>query len=175
MNNTPDYRRRLSPYAEHGSVVSVLFVAGWLAAVAGCQGDPKSPPGNADVEMNEPSAEAATATTLKLRRAYVDAESDKQLQAAKAALIADLKKRYAGIDCHAPQDKITPHLILFRQLMHEWNPVGCTIEDLKAIAGRPRSETDDSLIYPFDDGMGAPHWRFTGRPTITEVYFREGQ
>jgi len=157
MNNTLDSSRRLTPYAGHGIALSALLVAGWLAALAGCQGDTKSPPDKGDVEMEESSAATATATTLKLRQAYVDAESDGQLQAAKEALIADLKKRYAGIDCNAPQDKITPHLILFRQLMQEWNPVGCTIEDLKAIAGKPRSETGDSVIYPFDNGMGAPH------------------
>ncbi|MCH8828318.1 MAG: hypothetical protein IID45_01940 [Planctomycetes bacterium] len=114
------------------------------------------------------------ARTWKIRQAYVDAKSEKELKAARKAMIADLKKRYSGIDCHAPQDKIGPHKFLFRQLLQEWNPIGCTIEDLKAIAGKPRKETRDSVTYVFDSGKKAEIWIFKGRPQIVELGHRWG-
>lgn len=124
-----------------------------------------------DATMERPSPEI----TLKLRQQFVDAVSAEELEIARKALIADLKKRYAGIDCHTPPNKIGPHNILFRQLMQEWNPIGFTFRDLKAIAGKPKKETDDSLVYSFDSGMKARTWIFSGRSHINEVRHHLGQ
>lgn len=121
--------------------------------------------------MDKPPAEY----TLKLRQEFVDAKTEKELDAARKAIVADLKKRYAGIDCHAPQDTIGPHLMLFGQLMQEWNPIGFTIEELKGICGRPTTETKDAVTYTFDSGMKAPLWMFKGQPRIVEVRHHGGQ
>lgn len=121
--------------------------------------------------METPSPE----NTLKLRQQCVDADSEEELEIARKALVADLKHRYAGIDCHTPPDKIGPHNILFRQLMQEWNPIGLTIDDLKAIAGKPTKETADSVVYTFDMGDKARTWIISGRPHINEVRHHLGQ
>jgi len=37
--------------------------------------------------------------------------------------------------------------------LESWNPNGRTIHELKAVFGEPREQTDDYLLYVFDNGM----------------------
>ena len=45
--------------------------------------------------------------------------------------------------------------------MMEWNPIHCSAEDLKSIAGKPTRENADMLFYAFDNGTDGAYWRFT--------------
>ncbi len=97
------------------------------------------------------------------------------LVAARNALIADLKQRYGGIDVSVTERQAAiQHLGRFQQLMREWNPLGCSVQDLKSIAGKPSNESEKptegggasqkTLTYYFyGDGLGGGGWEFTIR------------
>ena len=152
-----------------------LLLAGCLALCVGCGGEVNHENQKGETDMTETFAVDQVARTLEWRRAHLQATTDQERQEICKALIPHLQMRYSGLDCYAPQDQIRPHYMLFRLLMLEWSPVGYTIEDLKAVAGKPRNETDDSVTDSFDSGQLAWVYTFKGRPYIETIDFRDGQ
>ncbi|MEX0727440.1 MAG: hypothetical protein WD065_14285 [Planctomycetaceae bacterium] len=100
-------------------------------------------------------------STEELRQQYLNAKTPQESQEAKAAWLADLKKRYAGIDASVTGAQAGKHGARFGRLMIEWNPIQFSANDLKSIAGKPTRETSEVLDYTFDLGRGAYSWLFT--------------
>jgi len=96
-----------------------------------------------------------------LRERYVEARTREEWLKASERFVADLKARYAGIDASVRGPAAVEHDVRFTHLMREWNPVLCTVDDLKSIAGKPTNETPQSVEYVFDNGEDACAWKFT--------------
>ena len=105
------------------------------------------------------NADAVTAE--KLRQQYIHAKTRQEWLKAKKQWVANLKKRYAGIDASVSGPPADEHGVRFSQLMMEWNPIHCSAEDLKSIAGKPTRENADMLYYAFDNGADGTYYRFT--------------
>lgn len=72
-----------------------------------------------------------------------------------------LTKRYAGtVDAHTSGAAAMANLAQADRLMAEWGAINFRIEDVKALFGRPTSESVNQLEYRFDDGYGGALWRF---------------
>jgi hypothetical protein len=99
----------------------------------------------------------------QLRRDYIVAagKTHKEWLAAKTRWIADLRHRYRGIDVSAELPDAKEHAKQFGELMREWNPIMCSVADLKSIAGAPSTENDEMLEYRFATGVSEVVWRFT--------------
>jgi len=155
-------------------VIGAALVVGLVGMTLGCQRrDHESP--NGEKQMPNTSTVDAVKRTMELRQAYRQATTDQERRKIRDELIPHLQMRYSGIDCNVRQQDIRPHELVFRLLLTEWDPRKFTIEDLKAVAGKPKSETDDSVTYAFDRGLIAPYWTFRGRPYITTIDHRPGQ
>ncbi len=129
----------------------------------------------------------AELTTEQLRRRYVEGTGG-SFDQNRDAFIADLRRRYGGIDASLWRGpEAYEHLRRFGELMKEWNPLGCSADDLKSIAGEPTKEvplTDKGydpgsyrvLTYRFHgDGMVHARWEFTvSGKTIIEVRYIPG-
>ncbi|MEX1228719.1 MAG: hypothetical protein WEB58_00680 [Planctomycetaceae bacterium] len=104
--------------------------------------------------------ERAGASTEELRQQYVNAKTHEEWLVAKKAWIADLQKRYEGIDATVIAPAADEHGARFNRLMIEWNPIHFSADDLKSIAGKPTRESEESLEYRFDNGYGGTLWEF---------------
>ncbi|MCH8979331.1 MAG: hypothetical protein IH945_08840 [Armatimonadetes bacterium] len=143
-----------------------LFSYALLALCAGCQEQ-----GTPVAKQTQPSQKEQVMSE-KLRQDYVERKkTTKDWLRAKDAWLADLRRRYQGIDgmLKFPDDR--EHGRRFGELMREWNPIFCSTKDLKSIAGPPIKETANMLEYQFGAGRGSVQtWRFTiGGNTIFGV------
>ena len=155
-------------------VFGAAFVLGLFVIALGCQ-KPDHESLNGEKQTPKTSTVDDVKRTMELRQAYRQATTDQERQKIRDELIPHLQMRYSGIDCNVPQQAIRPHGLAFRLLLTEWDPRKFTLEDLKAVAGKPKSETKDSVTYVFDSGLIAPYWTFKGRPYITSIDYRPGQ
>lgn len=114
---------------------------------------------------NDESKQKEGATVIKKPWLEVlETRTGKKGYEAYAAHFNDLKKRYAGkIDATVTGAGAKEHRLRFESLMREWNPMNSTPAQIKAIAGRPTSETDNGcLTYTFDDGTTVVQWVLAG-------------
>jgi hypothetical protein len=150
--------------------LALALVIAFLACTFGCQGERKPPSKTGDTDKAE-TAVAQIARSRELDWKFYKAKTDDERRAIRDELIPHLKRRFSGIDCHASPDQQAAQLLAFRLLLREWpRRVGYSIEDLKAIAGKPSSETDDEVTYTFGTGKEAASWTFQGRPVIKRVF-----
>ena len=47
-----------------------------------------------------------------------------------------------------------------KQLLTEWNPVGCTAEEVQFVIGAASETNNTELIYSFENGYSLIAWRF---------------
>lgn len=103
------------------------------------------------------------------RQQYVNANTYDELVGSRRKWIESLKSRYGGtIDASVFGPDSRAHSMRFTKLMREWNPLHCSDDDLKSIAGKPSKEVVLDEIrgiyvieYVFDDGWAANTWKFT--------------
>ena len=135
----------------------VLLVSGSALSViaAGCVDESNS--------VAQPSSETRKEKPMsdKVRMDYVVSrgKTPQEWRKAKNQWLAELRKRYQGIDVAARPPDVGEHASRFGELMMEWNPIHCTTEDLKSIAGKPSRETADMIEYKFDEGKVTYSWR----------------
>ena len=68
---------------------------------------------------------------------------------AKDQWVAELEERYRGIDASAGPSDVAEVASRFGELMREWNPIGCTVEDLKSVASaRCKMPQKATYFYP---------------------------
>lgn len=140
----------------------------WLPLLAGCVlsvGCDSAAPlsGSAEDKSARPQTDGRLdeyIETAKLRQRLAEAKTRGDVVRAQEALVAQLKKRYGGIDASLHGPDAVPHYIRFSRLMREWNPLHFSADDLKAIAGTPTKETLERIKYRFDKGDVASVWRF---------------
>jgi hypothetical protein len=143
----------------------LLGLAVWISAsaISGC--DSESSVSGPDPAPESPATKSSPnrqSNSETLRHDYIvsKGKSPFEWQRAKGKWIADLRTRYKGIDVRADQSKIGSHASHFGELMREWNPILCSVDDLKSIAGKPTRETVDMLEYHFNRGITTYTWRF---------------
>ena len=145
------------------TVGSMVFIAiGFLPLLAGCQDQgvlAQNQQEHATPVQKQDHKDYAM--TEKLRQQYITAKTRQDWLKAKESWVTDLKTRYAGIDASVTGPPAVEHGLRFSRLMREWNPIHFSVEDLKSIAGQPRSESSDSIEYVFDEGDGTSSWKFT--------------
>ena len=110
-------------------------------------------------------AQAATremefSMTRELVEACVEARTRAEFLRARERLVDNLKSRYKGIDASIGGSAATEHSARFSRLMREWNPIGFSTKNLRAIAGEPSRATDTELDYEFVLAEYSCCWRF---------------
>lgn len=146
----------------YGASYRAIILIGLLTVSVGCQeqGVPaQNQQGHATPVQKQDHKDYAM--TEKLRQQYITAKTRQDWLKAKDEWVTDLKTRYAGIDASVMGPPAAENDARFSRLMREWNPIHCSVQDLKSVAGNPTSETADSLEYIFDNGLEASGWRFT--------------
>lgn len=128
-------------------------------------------PSTTDKQRQQPNDEKKTDAMNDPRQRYIDADTPEKLAEARKAWVSDLKSRYGGtIDPSLSDPDSRPHRLRFLKLMREWNPILCTVDELKAIAGKPSNERkkvnenskeDTIMTYGFDTGLNYGETSFT--------------
>jgi hypothetical protein len=71
---------------------------------------------------------------------------------------------------HKPTDLTESGKAAMESFLKNWNPIGRTPDDLKALFGVPKEESHDFLLYSFDNGSYASLYQFEIRHgRVTEL------
>lgn len=112
----------------------------------------------------------------KLRQDFISTKTRQEWVRAKSKWVENLKSRYKGIDASVSGPAAEEHGARFSRLMMEWNPIHCSADDLKTIAGQPTRESPEMLYYAFDNGADGTYWKFTlAGGTILAVEYIPGE
>ena len=139
------------------TMLGLLFLSCVSPSICGgCQNQTKPFPESTQQRGKEQSM------SEKLRGDFIVAKgkSRKEWLHAKDQWVAELRRRYRGIDVSAKAADAMEHSRRFGELMREWKPIHGSVEDLKSIVGQPMRETPDSLDYSFAAGPAPSVWRF---------------
>jgi hypothetical protein len=124
------------------------------------------------------------ATLAQLRREYAEVCGPYFLEERpkrEKRLLAELQRRYGGIDASIRGPDARLQAKRFDQLMREWNPIRFTANDIASIAGKASKVEDlpnsdnTVVIYLFDDGKGVAEWRFRVGVRINAVEWSSGR
>lgn len=158
----------------------MLLAVGLVAVCVGCEG--QSEPVQIQIpsdgkQLQNPPGQSVSETTEQVRQRFINANTREEAVTAQKVWIADLKRRYGGtIDASVFGPDAIAHDVRFSKLMREWNPLHCTADDLKSIAGKPARETKDSIEYTFDNGYDGSTYRFKiSASTIHAVEYIPGE
>ncbi len=128
-------------------------------------------------DREDTESQVSTEDDAKLYQALgrvVAADAHPSLKEARAELLAELRKRYAGKisgQTEIGSKEAADQSRRMSELMRLWNPIGFSARDVKSVLGRPTHEwrrgerssftSYAGFQYAFDFGSSGSYWQFT--------------